>query len=401
VSSEPLERAALVEALERELRAAGAQGVVFSQALADRLGMNPTDLECLGLLGDFGPLTAGQLAEHTGLTTGAITGVVDRLEKHGYVRRVSDPTDRRRVIVERIPQRMGPIHALFAPLQQATHELCTRYGDQELSLVLDFLARSTALVQAETARLRTRDDAAGDSAGFTAPLGRVTRGHLVFVGAGGAFQMAIRADTSLLGVPKLDFKTGAPAPQLTLRADPTLSGLYEARFEGPPPDVSVRDGAVRVHYRRSPLDWRERAAELVLNGSIPWRIEFHGGAGRLAADLRALPLEGLELHGGVSAAELALPRPLGETTLRIAGGASNLVMHRPPGVAVRVQVRGGASDVTLDDQHLSAAGGRLTVESLDYPNADDRYEVEIAGGASSLVLDTADADLASSPPADH
>ena len=141
-----------------------------------------------------------------------------------------------------------------------------------------------------------------------------------------------------------------PERQLTLRVDPTLPDLYRADYEGPPPNVYGRGGTVKVHYRRSPLDWRERAADIVLNGTIPWRIEAHGGVGELQADLRDLRLDGLELSGGLNRAELVLPRPAGTVRLRVSGGASSLVVHRPRDVAVRVQVSGGTNELTLDER---------------------------------------------------
>ena len=92
--------------LTQALIASAGQSVLFRQALADRVGLNATDLACAGILSESGRLTAGRLAEVTGLTTGAVTGVVDRLERAGYVRRTSDPEDRRRVIVEPVPGQM-------------------------------------------------------------------------------------------------------------------------------------------------------------------------------------------------------------------------------------------------------------------------------------------------------
>src|SRR5260221_14723009 len=74
------ERTELMAELEQALRKASAQGVLYSQAVAERLGINSTDLECLDIIQLRGPLTAGSLAEATGLTTGAVTGIVDRLE---------------------------------------------------------------------------------------------------------------------------------------------------------------------------------------------------------------------------------------------------------------------------------------------------------------------------------
>ena len=104
MSSDSSDRDALIRTLDREMRRISAQSVMFSQAVAERLDLNPTDLECLGIIGETGALTAGQLAELTGLTTGAITGVIDRLERAGYVRREQDASDRRRVIVQPVPE---------------------------------------------------------------------------------------------------------------------------------------------------------------------------------------------------------------------------------------------------------------------------------------------------------
>src|SRR6185437_2999373 len=107
MSSDIPERQRLLIDLDREMRRVSSQSVMFSQAVAERLGINPTDLECLGIIGETGALTAGQLAE--------LTGLIDRLEKAGYVRRAQDPDDRRRVIVQPVEnvaeQRIAPLFA--------------------------------------------------------------------------------------------------------------------------------------------------------------------------------------------------------------------------------------------------------------------------------------------------
>jgi DNA-binding MarR family transcriptional regulator len=144
----------LFAALERQMRMVSAQSVLFSQAAAERLGMNSTDMECLDLLSLNGPMPAGRLAELTGLTTGAITGVVDRLERAGYVRRERDPYDRRRVIVQPILERQAEAAPIFLPMAQATAELFARYDHDALAIILDFLTRANAIAQEQIARLR-------------------------------------------------------------------------------------------------------------------------------------------------------------------------------------------------------------------------------------------------------
>jgi len=136
------------------MRALSSQTVLYSQAVAERLGINLTDLMCLGILGGTGPITAGRLAGLTGLTTGAITGVVDRLERAGYVRRERDPDDRRRVIVSRVPERQQETGTPFGSMLRASAELFSRYGDEDLALILDYVTRSHSMLQEETARLR-------------------------------------------------------------------------------------------------------------------------------------------------------------------------------------------------------------------------------------------------------
>ena len=134
-------RAALIASLLAAIREVSGQGVLFSNAVAARLGVNSTDLECLGYLVD-GPVTAGRLAEATGLSTGAITGVVDRLERAGFARRERDTADRRKVLVhatQLVAERAGP---LYAPMETATIAALEPYGEEQLALLLDFLGRT-------------------------------------------------------------------------------------------------------------------------------------------------------------------------------------------------------------------------------------------------------------------
>ena len=102
MSTKTKRRRELEAALNAAMRDVSGQGVLYSQAVADRLGMNSTDLECLDHI-SRGPVTAGRLAKLTGLTTGAITGVIDRLERAGLARRRRDADDRRKTLVSMLP----------------------------------------------------------------------------------------------------------------------------------------------------------------------------------------------------------------------------------------------------------------------------------------------------------
>src|SRR5712672_4038437 len=106
-----------MQELENALRRSSAQGVIFGQTVAGRLGISSSDLECLDFLNLEGRVTAGRLAEVTGLTTGAITGVVDRLEKAGLVRRERDDHDRRKVFIATVPETAMKIGELYVPMQ--------------------------------------------------------------------------------------------------------------------------------------------------------------------------------------------------------------------------------------------------------------------------------------------
>jgi DNA-binding MarR family transcriptional regulator len=128
--------------------------ILFHQAVAERLGLNVTDHKCLDFLGREGAVTAGRLAEVSGLTTGAVTGVIDRLEKAGFVRRREDPEDRRRLFIEPVPGAERRISPLFASLRRAMGKVSSRFTDAELDVIADFLRRSIAVMRDETHRMR-------------------------------------------------------------------------------------------------------------------------------------------------------------------------------------------------------------------------------------------------------
>ncbi len=163
-------RAELLAALTGEFRQLSAATVLFHQAVADRLGMGVTDHKCADILERNGPMTAGELAQRTGLTTGAITGVIDRLERAGFVRRAEDPRDRRRVIVEPIVERMQQvIGPLFESMGRAAAELCARYSTRELAVIRDFTIRASQMALEETRKLREEGAKAGRARASKAP----------------------------------------------------------------------------------------------------------------------------------------------------------------------------------------------------------------------------------------
>ena len=133
----------------------GSATVLFHGAVAEALGMGLTDSKTHAVLMRHGAMTAGALAKRVRLTTGAVTGVVDRLVKLQLVRRVADPKDRRRVVVTPVanPKRAEERKALLAPLSRRIQGLVADYSAREQALVADFLNGACAALEMETTRL--------------------------------------------------------------------------------------------------------------------------------------------------------------------------------------------------------------------------------------------------------
>jgi DNA-binding MarR family transcriptional regulator len=155
MSSRAPERNERVAALTAALAQTGALSVLFSRAIAERVGIHPTDLESLDILRREGPMTAGRQAEQTGLSTGgAITALIDRLERLGYVRRERDTNDRRRVMVRVITERERELAPFYSPLQRAMLDLIARFSDDELAVVLDFINQTNEIMFDQVARVQ-------------------------------------------------------------------------------------------------------------------------------------------------------------------------------------------------------------------------------------------------------
>lgn len=155
-SQDALRRADLLTLLEQELRQFAANTAIFNQHIADRLGINLTDFHCINLLDLMGALTAGQLGQLTQLTTGAITGVIDRLERAGFAHRERGSSDRRKVIIQPISEQIkSKIHPFFGVTSQAMAELYTSYTDAELAVIADFIRRTNQISVEATTKLKT------------------------------------------------------------------------------------------------------------------------------------------------------------------------------------------------------------------------------------------------------
>jgi class 3 adenylate cyclase len=182
------------------------------------------------------------------------------------------------------------------------------------------------------------------------------------------------------------------AGNLALRADPSIREPYRARFGRYPPRVGEDGRSVKIEYPRGLFGTRSRREQgtVVLDASVPWKLEGRGMLRYITADLGAGILTGLDALGGVTGLILSLPPPSGQVALRFAG-VSDVTIHRPKGVEVGIRVKGGASRLRLDDQVFRAVGGETVLRSPGYEKAADRYEVEVLRGASDLTVDAAEA----------
>jgi DNA-binding MarR family transcriptional regulator len=350
-----------------ELRRAGDQ---LDEAVALQFGLNRTDLRCLGILYRRGRVTAGELAEESGLTPGAITTVLDRLERGGYANRVPDPADRRRVLVVSTVATREIGARVQGEVELATRALLEDRADGELTVIRDYLRGTRGVYEGQIAAL-TAESAPG--AGEATTGGDDVQSHAPLVGVTAG---------------RLEFSKGAA--RVNLRGDGTLTELYRASFEGPAPEITVKGGIVTVQQRRRfrPFDWRSQSADFALTTAVPWDISLRGGMWKLVADLSALRLTALEVTGGASDIEVTLPAPVGIVPVRVSGGASEVLLRRPAGTEARAEMNGGASQLIFDGQRLGAVGGRAVLTSGGFAESTDRYEIRFTGGASQVTVAT-------------
>jgi len=365
----PEDKDKLIDEVGAELNELRRTADRLDEVVAVQFGINRTDLRCLGILYRRGRVTAGQLAEESGLTPGAITTVLDRLERNGYANRVADPTDRRRVLVTSTVATRELGARVFGELELASRARLEPLAADTVAAIREYLSGirdfygelvdAAANTAADTA---AQTDAAANEQ-FSAPLGGVSVGRLEFTK--GASKVRIGSDTE-------------------------LTELYRAEFEGGTPDVRVDGGTVSIGSKRRfrPFDWRGAVSNIWLTDKVPWELNMKGGMWELRADLRGLVLHELTLGGGASDVEVWLPAPTRLVPIRVSGGASHVRMHRPKGTALRAEITGGASQLVFDGQSLGSIGGRNHLESAGFADAQERYEVRFSGGASQLEINT-------------
>jgi DNA-binding MarR family transcriptional regulator len=143
-------RTELIQELNQAIQRQGNLTVLFTHAIAQHIGLSATEFEFCDVLQREGRRSAGELAKLCGLSSGGVTGLIDRLERAGLVKRTADPKDRRKVLVEAIRNKYKEqiIRELYAPLAQGYYDLVASYSDEELATILGFVRRTTAMTEA-------------------------------------------------------------------------------------------------------------------------------------------------------------------------------------------------------------------------------------------------------------
>ena len=200
---------------------------------------------------------------------------------------------------------------------------------------------------------------------FSAPLGTVKSSRLVFA---------------------------SEASGLHLTSDPTMSYLYQAYFRRTVPRIWLRENIVTVEYGRAPrvdkmAGHNNPLAEISMNGLIPWEIEFRHGVSFLNAELATVQLSALDILGGANQIRLLLSKPSDTTFIYISGGIRQGVIQIPPDTACRVLIRGGATHMRFEDQRIEADGGETNLETPNFEDTTQRYDICIAGGVSGFSID--------------
>jgi DNA-binding MarR family transcriptional regulator len=155
-SARPGKRPALIQRIGMDLgRQISTASVFFHQAIAAKLALNVTDTRCFELMSRYSqpPLTAGDLARATGLTTGAVTGILDRLEKASLVERFRDPSDRRKVFVRPRPEALERFGRLYASLGAAALKHAATFSTKELKLIERYLEGNLQILREQSAKL--------------------------------------------------------------------------------------------------------------------------------------------------------------------------------------------------------------------------------------------------------
>lgn len=137
----------LQENFTLRMRGLGSRTVLYQQNVAASIGLYNNDYLSVDILREKGPITAGELSKLTGLATGSVTALIDRLEKNGYVRRQNDPNDRRKVIIVPLYENKEEVSNAYHPLHTAMIKLASSYSDEELVFISQFLDKASEVIE--------------------------------------------------------------------------------------------------------------------------------------------------------------------------------------------------------------------------------------------------------------
>jgi DNA-binding MarR family transcriptional regulator len=373
-------------------RAENARAAAFGDAVAARLGLNATDLRCLDLVIGEDAISPTRLASLSGLTSGAITGVLDRLEAAGLVRRDADPIDRRRFVVRVLPDRQAEIEELYAGLVGGLDQILAAYDTASRAAIDGFRSARRDLLERETLRLRARateDRPAAEPTAATgviverAPRHGLTRGTLIF--ESGAARLTFHS-TAIPGQGETRLVAEAGNSRLALTADANPDDLYSASYSGPRPETRVAGGTVTIRYRFRGFLQR-RTAEIALNPEVRWTIVVRGGLSDFDVDVRALTLDGLDLKGGATRIALLLPEPRGTVRLLFKGNASAAELRHPRNAPISLDVKGNVEKLRFGGGRALAVRGKSHQETEGYAGSVDRFQAVFRGNATDLTVE--------------
>ena len=146
-------RRRLTASIKQSLRALSIQLSLLNHQVGAHVGLNDVDLDCLDLINRQGPLSPSALAQRSGLHPATVTGILDRLERGGWVARERDPSDRRAVVVRARRDRNAELVRLYSGMNSSMNEICAGYGDAELEVLADFLRRTADAGRSATDKL--------------------------------------------------------------------------------------------------------------------------------------------------------------------------------------------------------------------------------------------------------
>ena len=146
----------VIQAINDKFAEMSTETILFHHALADIVEIHITDHRCMYFLRRYGAMPAGRLSELTGLTTAAVTSIIDRLEQAGYAKRTNDPKDRRKTIVEPIRNKKleSKLETIFTPMHEKMRKLLSSYSDSQLAFLLDVMSKTIELTHEESKKLR-------------------------------------------------------------------------------------------------------------------------------------------------------------------------------------------------------------------------------------------------------